>query len=357
MTQQDQTSGLVLDGIYHAYDDRLVLAGVNLSVKSGEIVCLLGPSGCGKTTALRIAAGLEPLSRGTVTINGAVASDRSTHLAPEKRSVGFLFQDFALFPHLNVRDNIAFGIKNVAAEEKRRRTDRLLETVGLVSYADEFPHILSGGQQQRVALARALAPEPRVMLLDEPFSDLDARLRDEVRDETARILKESGVATLMVTHDPEEAMWMADRIALMRDGVVIQMGEPSDLYFRPADAFAVGFFGDVNELTGRVSGGTAATPFGPLDSGTLPDGSEVEILIRPEALRLTSGPADGALPVTVTSSRLLGRSSLVRMMLAVDGGDEPLHLQSRTPGRFLPAEGEVVYAGLETGQAYIFPKQ
>lgn len=357
MTQQDQTSGLVLDGLYHAYDDRLVLAGVNLSVKSGEIVCLLGPSGCGKTTALRIAAGLEHLSRGTVTINGTVASDRSTHLAPEKRSVGFLFQDFALFPHLTVRDNIAFGIKNVAAEEKRCRTDRLLETVGLVSYAEEFPHILSGGQQQRVALARALAPEPRVMLLDEPFSDLDARLRDEVRDETARILKESGVATVMVTHDPEEAMWMADRIALMRDGVVIQMGEPSDLYFRPADAFAVGFFGDVNELAGRVSGGSAATPFGPLGSGTLPDGSEVEILIRPEALRLTTGPADGALPATVTSSRLLGRSSLVRMMLTVDGNAEPLHLQSRTPGRFLPAAGEVVYATLEPSQAYIFPKQ
>jgi iron(III) transport system ATP-binding protein len=357
LAKQGLTSGLILDGIYHSYGDRLVLAGLNLTVSAGEVVCLLGPSGCGKTTALRIAAGLERLSRGRALINGEVASDRNTHLAPERRSVGFLFQDFALFPHLNVRDNIAFGIANLPAAERRARTDRLLETVGLGDYADAYPHILSGGQQQRVALARALAPQPRVMLLDEPFSDLDARLRDEVRDQTLHILKESGVATLMVTHDPEEAMWMADRIALMRDGVIVQMGSPSELYFRPADAFAASFFGDVNRLAGSVSGGRVSTPVGELDAGTLQDGLDVDVLIRPEAIRVETDNSGAGRPGRVLASRLLGRSSLIHLELPVDGGTEPLHLHSRVPGRFLPAENEEIRIGLDKTQAFVFPKQ
>ncbi|MEQ9329247.1 MAG: ABC transporter ATP-binding protein [Rhodospirillales bacterium] len=357
MPKQGLTSGLILDGIYHSYGERLVLAGLSLTVSAGEVVCLLGPSGCGKTTALRIAAGLEALSRGRAVINGKVASDRDNHLAPEQRSVGFLFQDFALFPHLDVRDNVAFGLAGLPAAERRARTDRLLATVGLSDYADAYPHILSGGQQQRVALARALAPEPRVMLLDEPFSDLDARLRDEVRDQTLHILKERGVATLMVTHDPEEAMWMADRIALMRDGVIVQMGTPTELYFRPADAFAASFFGDVNRLAGTVSGGRVATPMGDLDAGTLPEGLGVEVLIRPEAIRIETGDSGHGRRGRVMASRLLGRSSLIHLELPVDGGAGVLHLHSRVPGRFLPAESEEISIGLDQSQAFVFPKR
>lgn len=359
MPKSGLTSGLILDGVYHAYDERLVLAGLSLTVSAGEVVCLLGPSGCGKTTALRIAAGLERLSRGRAVINGEVASDRDTFLAPERRSVGFLFQDFALFPHLSVWDNVAFGLRGLSASEKRSRVDRLLETVGLSDYAGDYPHILSGGQQQRVALARALAPEPRVMLLDEPFSDLDARLRDEVRDQTLHLLKESGVATLMVTHDPEEAMWMADRIALMRDGVIVQMGTPSELYFRPADAFAASFFGDVNRMTGEVVAGHVATPFGDLDADLLADQTKVDVLIRPEAIRLMeAGSAQGkALQGRVLTSRLLGRSSLVHLEIPAAPGEDPLHLHARIPGRFLPSENDKISIGLDHSQAFVFPKQ
>ncbi|MEQ9198399.1 MAG: ABC transporter ATP-binding protein, partial [Rhodospirillales bacterium] len=195
--------------------------------------------------------------------------------------------------------------------------------------------------------------------LDEPFSDLDARLRDEVRDQTLHLLKDSGVATLMVTHDPEEAMWMADRIALMRDGVIVQMGTPSELYFRPADAFAASFFGDVNRMSGEVVAGRVVTPFGDLDAGTLPDRTAVDILIRPEAIRLTgqAGAGNSELQGQVMASRLLGRSSLIHLELPLGGGAEPLHLHARVPGRFLPAENDRIWIGLDRSQAFVFPKQ
>ena len=348
---------LCLEGVSHAYGDLLALDDIGLSVARGEVVCLLGPSGCGKTTALRIAAGLETLQRGRVTLEGAEVAGKGVNLPPERRSVGLVFQDFALFPHLTVQDNVAFGLRGLSAEARDTRVAETLRQVGMETSASAYPHTLSGGQQQRVALARALAPKPKVMLLDEPFSGLDARLRNQVRDETLHLLKESGAATLMVTHDPEEAMFMADRVALMRAGRIAQMGRPTDLYFAPRDAFVASFFGDVNELQGVIRDGRVTTPFGEVPAPDLEENAPVEILIRPEALRLQPLGPDGADAVgtaRVMASRMLGRSSLVHLSVNGSSGQD-LHLHARVPGRFLPPEDELLAVHLDRSQAFVFP--
>ncbi len=349
---------LRLEGVSHAFDEVLAVDDVSLSVAAGEVVCLLGPSGCGKTTALRIAAGLEPLQRGRVTMAGHEVAGPGRNLPPERRSIGLVFQDYALFPHLSVADNVAFGLRGLGAEARRRRVEDCLRQVGMGHAGAAFPHTLSGGQQQRVALARALAPEPKVMLLDEPFSGLDSRLRNQVRDETLHLLKESGAATLMVTHDPEEAMFMADRVAVMRAGKLIQVGWPTDLYFTPADAFVAGFFGEINELRGIVRDGRVATPFGEVAAPELAEETAVKVLIRPEALRLqpigSEGGAQGVGTAKVLASRMLGRSSLVH--LSVNGTAEGhLHLHARVPGRFLPTEDQHLAVHLDRSQAFVFP--
>ncbi len=350
-------SALTLDHVSHTYGDLLAVDDVNLSIAPGELVCLLGPSGCGKTTALRIAAGLEPLQRGRILMDGKPVAEEGTDVPPEERNVGLVFQDYALFPHLSVLDNVAFGLRDLGAPDRRRRVEDVLEQVGMADYTGAYPHRLSGGQQQRVALARALAPKPRVMLLDEPFSGLDTQLRNLIRDETLHVLKKSGAATLMVTHDPEEAMFMAERVALMRAGRLVQVGHPADLYFAPSDAFVAGFFGDVNRLESVARDGKAATPFGLVDAGAAPEGAPVEVLIRPEAIKLVpvepgASPRDGT--ARVMTSRMLGRSSLIHLSVAAANGHD-LHLHARIPGRFLPAEDQVLEVQLDRTQIFVFP--
>ncbi|MFO8046631.1 MAG: ABC transporter ATP-binding protein [Halomonas sp.] len=347
---------LAMHQIRHAYQQHLAVEDVSLEVNPGEIVCLLGPSGCGKSTLLRIAAGLEGVQRGQVALGGqSMGHAGRSHVPPEKRNVGLAFQDSALFPHLSVLDNVAFGLKSQPVAQRRRRAFELLELLGMERYARVFPHMLSGGQQQRIALARALAPSPQLMLLDEPFSSLDARLRDRIRDDTLHVLKKVGAGVLLVTHDPEEAMFMADRIVLMREGKVVQAGTPLDLYCAPTDPFVVNFFGEVNELEGRVVDGKVSTPVGDVSGGGLPDGSPVQVMIRPEALRVV--PLDEPLEQHhshVIMAKLLGRTSLLHICAHAPDGQET-HMHARSPGLFLPREGQPVMIGLDASQVFVFP--
>jgi len=345
------TDGLVIDAVSHDYGGKEVVREVSLRVGPGELVCLLGPSGCGKTTTLRIAAGLEAPRKGRVFLGGGLVSGDGAHVPPEHRHVGFLFQDYALFPHLDVRGNVEFGLDRLARAERRQRATAVLEQVGMAAYAGAWPHQLSGGQQQRVALARALAPHPRLMLLDEPFSGLDKRLRDQVRDETLHVLKTSGVATLMVTHDPEEAMFMADRIAVMRAGRVVQMGEPAELYSRPVDAFVASTFGEINVLDARVAAGAVETAVGPFPAPGLSESQAAGVLIRPEGISLTPA-ADGE--AVVLAGHHLGRSSLVHLRVE-RAGMAPQHLHARLPGSICPAEGARVRLHVDPTQAFVFP--
>jgi len=349
---------LAFRDVSHAYGRVVAAADVSLSVAAGEIVCLVGPSGCGKSTLLRLAAGLEELQAGEVRIAGRPVARPGDEVAPERRGIGIVFQDYALFPHLSVLDNVRFGLSRLPHGERRGRAMACLDQVGMASYADAFPHALSGGQQQRVALARALAPEPAVLLLDEPFSGLDARLREQVRDETLHVLKAAGAATLLVTHDPEEAMFLADRIALMRAGRIVQLGTPADLYTRPADAYAAAFFGEVNRLPGVVRDGHVETPLGRLCTPGAAEGADVEVLIRPEGLSvLPPNEPLARLPVLarVETARLLGRSSLVHLSLPGPDG-RSLHLHARVPGLHLPPEDSHVAVSLDRRQAFVFPR-
>lgn len=345
------SEGLVLDSLSHFFGEQAVVKDVSLQVGPGELVCLLGPSGCGKTTTLRIAAGLEPVRHGRVTLNGRLVSGDGVHVPPEDRQVGFLFQDYALFPHLDVRANVEFGLDALPRPERKRRALEMLAQVGMADYAQAWPHHLSGGQQQRVGLARALAPRPGLMLLDEPFSGLDKRLRDQIRDETLHVLKASRVATLMVTHDPEEAMFMADRIAVMRGGRIVQLDQPAALYRQPVDSFVASFFGEVNVLAATVQGGAAHTPLGRFAAPGLADGTAVEVVIRPEGLSVH--PAAEGIAV-VRTARLLGRASLLHLGVQAPG-QPPCHLHCRQHGGSVPAEGSRVALSLDPDQVFVFP--
>lgn len=354
------TSVLRLEGVSHQFDGIRVVDDLTLQIGRGEVVCLLGPSGCGKTTALRIAAGLEPLQTGRVLMGDSEVASPGRQVPPEQRGIGLVFQDYALFPHLSVADNVAFGLTEFAKPVQREKALTELRRVGMDRAADKFPHELSGGQQQRVALARALAPNPRIILLDEPYSGLDSALRAQVRDDVLHLLKESGAATLMVTHDPEEAMFMADRIAVMRDGRIEQEGSPQSLYCYPNSAFVAGFFGEVNSFTGLVRDGHVETPVGQVAAEGVRDGAKATVIMRPEGLRVTTlqaGQSDYT--ARVMQARLLGRSSLIHLQVqsGENGGMREWHFHSRMPGIFLPDAGTRLRIEFDLGQIFVFPAQ
>ncbi len=347
---------LVFEGVSHDYDGVPAVREVDLRLAQGEILCLLGPSGCGKTTVLRLAAGLEPLQAGRIVLNEHEVARPGRSLPPEARGVGLVFQDYALFPHLTVAGNVAFGLRALPQAKRRAIVAEMLERVGLADQAHRYPHLLSGGEQQRVALARALAPKPALLLLDEPFSGLDIRLRQEVRNQTLRVLADAGISTLLVTHDPEEAMYMADRIAVMRAGRIVQTGRPAEVYRAPASAFVAAFLGEVNWLHGTVRAGRVESPLGTLGADGIGDGTRVDVLIRPEALRIdgeagAQGAADGAVAAEVTAVRVLGYSSLLDLRL---DGDGPA-MRARLPGIAAPRPGSRVVLRLDHSQTFIFP--
>ena len=351
---------LEIEGVGHAFDGMPVLRDVSLALRGGEVTCLLGPSGCGKSTLLRIAAGVERQDAGVIRVEGRVVSDDARHVPPEGRGIGLMFQDFALFPHLSVVDNVAFGLRGGGAA-RAQRAGALLERVGMSAHARKYPHQLSGGEQQRVALARALAPRPPIILMDEPFSGLDNRLRDGIRDQTLDILKEEGSAVLLVTHEPDEAMRMADRIALMRDGRIVQEGAPYNIYNNPVDKDAAMFFSDVNVIHGVVTNFATDTPFGQFMTPGLADRADVEIIIRPQHLKMDfdragRGPAptpqDGV-PArgVVARARFMGNESIVEMVMDHDGST----LKTTAPGVFLPREGTPLWLSLRRDRCFVFP--
>jgi iron(III) transport system ATP-binding protein len=351
---------LVATGLSRSFGGAPVVDDVSLEVAAGQVTCLLGPSGCGKSTTLRMIAGVERPDTGTIRIDGRTVCGDGVLVPPEARSVGLMFQDFALFPHLTVAQNVAFGLSGDRTA-KARRVDELLDRVNLSGYGPKHPHQLSGGEQQRVALARALAPRPKVMLMDEPFSGLDNRLRDGIRDTTLEVLKEEGTAVLLVTHEPDEAMRMADEIALMRGGRIVQRGAPYNIYNAPVDKAAAAFFSDINVIRGTCRGALTDTPFGAFLTPGYPDGAEVEIIIRPQHLKIDfdrggRGPnptAQDGTPArgTLQRARYLGRESLVDFRMDHDGST----LTASVPGVFLPKPGTALWLMIRRDRCFVFP--
>jgi iron(III) transport system ATP-binding protein len=350
-----------VNNLTRRYDGRVVVEDVSLRVMPGKVTCLLGPSGCGKSTTLRMIAGVEMQDSGEIHVDGNLICDTVFRVPPERRHIGLMFQDFALFPHLSVAQNVGFGLSGDKAA-KAARVAELLDRVGLAQYHRAYPHELSGGEQQRVALARALAPRPRIMLMDEPFSGLDNRLRDGIRDDTLDILREEDTAVLLVTHEPEEAMRMADEIALMRDGRIVQQGAPYNVYNAPVDRSAMAFFSEINVIRGRVQGALTETPFGHFLAPGVPDGQEVEIVIRPQHIKIdfdrhgrgpNPTPQDGA-PArgVVERARFIGSESLVEFRMDHDGS----LLKATVPNVFLPKPGKPLWLMIRRDRCFVFPK-
>jgi len=352
--------GLHVIGVSHAYGDNKVLDKVSLMIPAGELVCLLGPSGSGKTTLLRLAAGLERLQEGEILINNEVVADPEMHVPPEHRGIGLMFQEYALFPHLSIIDNVTFGLDGQPKDKARRRALEMLDQVGMVQYAESHPHMLSGGQQQRIALAWALAPEPKLLLLDEPYSGLDTNLRGQIREETLSVLKASGVATIMVTHDPEEAMFMADRIKILgNNGRILQSGSPHDIYYHPRHEFVAKLFGLMNRFEGVVNNGHVEIPLGRIPAEGLDEGLMVEVLVRPEGVILESDGDDkseGGAPLEVVSTHLLGHDNIVRVALTADNvAPDERDVYVRIHHTFEPELSKRFTGGVDPEYAFIFP--
>ena len=317
--------------------------GASLEVESGTLLALLGPSGCGKTTLLRLIAGLDRPHAGTIEVDGRVVESAAMHVPPERREVGLVFQEYALFPHLSVEDNVAFGLSR--GPNQAGRVEEMLGQVGLEGLGTRMPHELSGGQQQRVALARALAPGPRLIMLDEPFSNLDPALREGVRREVRRVLRAANATAIIVTHDQEEAMSLADEVAVMMDGRILQQVAPTELYRRPASRQVAEFVGDINVINGRAIGRAVVCDLGTI---SLLDDlyGPADVLIRPEALQLTEDQGGQAIQV---GRSFYGHDQMINLRF-----DSGLRLSSRVGPTFVFRPGTRVRVQL-SGDVLAFP--
>ena len=355
MILQKVITMLEFRNVSHAYSTSPSIEDISFKLNNGEVFSLLGPSGCGKSTILRLAAGLEQPLAGEIYLDDTLIASPDLMVAPEDRGIGLVFQDYALFPHMSVRDNIVYGLKgskmaSLTAKQIDEKVNEALSHVDLIEYASAMPHELSGGQQQRVALARALAPKPKLILLDEPYSGLDSRLRERIRDDMLHILKEIKASVLLVTHDSEEAMFMSDNIIVMRKGHIEQEGRPIDLYCRPQNAFVAEFFGEVNRFDGLIEKQSFKTPFGNFDIEDGQDGQKASLVIRHEGLLVHN---DAPANAEIVETRMLGRYTFVHLSMIMENGED-LHLHARIPGLNMFVPGDKVALSIDESQAFIY---
>ncbi len=345
------------DNIYHQYGRVKSVEDISFQIQNGEIVSLLGPSGCGKTTMLRLAAGFETPSSGIIKKHDVQISTPDTITLPEHRNMGIVFQSYALFPHMTVEKNVSFGIKpaNYKDTALKERVADILNELDVLEYAHYYPHELSGGQQQRVAVARAIAPSPDLILFDEPYSGLDSRLRERVRDRMLHMLKSEKIAALIVTHDAEEAMFMSDKIVVLNEGKIMQQGRPIDLYCRPENAFVAEFFGEVNQIPAvGIGAGKVKSIFGTLDAPHISGDEQAVMILRYEGINVHT-QSKTAVKGEVMSSHLLGRYTLVHVEIRKPEENIDLHLHARLPGLNFLHTGQEVFIEIDPSQTFIYP--
>ncbi|MCH7312164.1 ABC transporter ATP-binding protein [Acinetobacter sp. ANC 4805] len=342
---------LTIQKLSKKFGERFAVNQASWSAQSGQIICLLGHSGCGKTTMLRLIAGLETPTEGSIQLERKVLWDPYQQVQAEERNIGFVFQDYALFPHLSVLENVMFGLKKIPKHERQSIAENALKHVSMSHHIHSYPHTLSGGEQQRVALARALAPKPHVLLMDEPFSNLDHRLRDQIRQSTIEILKQTSTTTIIVTHDPEEALQIADQIILMHQGKIIQSGTPKQLYFQPKTLFAARYFSDLNEIKTQIQDQQLHTFFGNIAIPKhLTSSNEIRCYFRPHQLRVNRIKTENSLAAKIISSNFLGYSQLLK--LKIEAEDKVLSAYVEYSQHY--DQADTVYLSLDLSQCFFY---
>ena len=345
-------SAVEITNLSHTIGNKEILRNINFTLSKDSISCILGPSGSGKTSLLKLIAGLERVQNGSIKINSKEVSSKSKHLPTEKRNIGFLFQDYALFPHLTVKQNLEYPVNYKTSPHT---IEDIIKLIKLPNSLNKYPHELSGGEQQRVALARSIISNPDILLLDEPFSSLDLNLREDVRDDTLHLLQKSNVSVIIVTHDPFEAMFISNQINIMdTTGRIVQSGSPAELYNNPANSYVAEFFGETNRFEGVVKNGQIITPVGKISAPKELENKNVKIHIRPRGIRLNKQPTPvNGIKGTVMASKLMGSFSFIHLSV-LDKDNEIVHIHSHMPADFNPKQSSAVEIEIDEKQTFIF---
>ena len=348
-------SALKINNLNHKIKNSEILKDVSIETEEDKIACILGPSGSGKTTLLKLIAGLEDTQKGEIYIKDKLVSSSNTHIKTEERDIGFLFQDFALFPHLTVKENLKFAINGNA--DANIEINEIMKLIKLPNSLKKYPHELSGGEQQRVALARSIISKPKLLLLDEPFSNLDLSLREEIRDDTLHLLQKFNISVIIVTHDPFEAMFISNKIYILeQNGSIVQSGSPNDLYNNPISSYVAEFFGETNKFSGIVKNSKVQTAVGEISINSNLESRKVDIHIRPQAIKLSKEktPVNG-IKGTVMASKLMGSYSFIHLSVLSNNKDI-IHVHSHMPPNFNPKRSTAVGIEIDTEKIFVFPK-
>jgi iron(III) transport system ATP-binding protein len=339
----------------HFFGEKEALTNLNFSIDHNSIVSVLGPSGCGKTTLIRLIAGLEQIQNGEIFLEKSLVANKNLSVPPERRSISYVFQDFALFPHMTVLENISFAAGSKS--NKKQLIDQVINLSKVENFLDKYPHSLSGGEQQRVALARSIAVQPKLLLLDEPFSDLDINLKREIIDDTLHLINSLESSAIVVTHNAEEAMFLSDKILVMEKGKLIQIGTPHEIYFKPSNLYVASLFGETNIFQSKVIDNTCLTPLGRIKSSNLSNNQDVDIVVRPEAIKLNleKSPLLSPNSGVVVDSKFLGNSAIIHMTVN-DEKNNKHHIHSKVMGNFLPPPASSVSVTLDEDHVFIFPR-
>ena len=339
----------------HSFGEKEALTNLNFSIENNSIVSVLGPSGCGKTTLIRLIAGLEHIQKGEIILEKSLVANNHSNVPPEKRPISYVFQDFALFPHMTVLENVSFAAGSKS--NKKQLIDQVIHLAKVENFLEKYPHSLSGGEQQRVALARSIAVQPKLLLLDEPFSDLDINLKREIIDDTLHLINSLESSAIVVTHNAEEAMFLSDAILVMEKGKLIQIGTPHDIYFKPSNLYVASLFGETNIFQSKVEDNTCLTPLGRIKTSNLSNNQDVDVVVRPEAIKLNleKSPLLNPNSGVVVDSKFLGNSAIIHMTVN-DEKNNKHHIHSRVMGNFLPPAASSVSVTLDEDHVFIFPR-
>ena len=341
--------------LFHSFGEKEALTNLNFSIENNSIVSVLGPSGCGKTTLIRLIAGLEQIQKGEIFLDKSLVANKNLNVPPEKRPISYVFQDFALFPHMTVLENVSFAAGSKS--NKKQLIDQVIHLAKVENFLEKYPHSLSGGEQQRVALARSIAVQPKLLLLDEPFSDLDINLKKEIIDDTLHLINSLESSAIVVTHNAEEAMFLSDAILVMEKGKLIQIGTPHDIYFKPSNLYVASLFGETNIFQSKVEDNTCLTPLGRIKTSNLSNNQDVDVVVRPEAIKLNleKSPLLNPNSGVVVDSKFLGNSAIIHMTVN-DEKNNKHHIHSKVMGNFLPPAASSVSVTLDEDHVFIFPR-